>query len=128
MTQEELKQYKELNEKFENDCNRVCAILVGSKKRQGECKDIRYVERFYIAGDSVYWEGDEYWNYVGHEHHSGSFPSDFLAMSDDELHKIVEKENEEWKAEQKRKNKENAAKEKERRKAQYEELKKEFGG
>lgn len=49
-------------------------------------------------------------------------------MSDDELLKIVEKENEEWEAKQERRNKERAAKEKERRKAQYEELKKEFGG
>ena len=67
------------------------------------------------------------WSYGGHEEHSGYFPSDFLAMSDDELLKIVEKENKEWEAEQERDNKERAAQEKERRRAQYEELKKEFG-
>lgn len=127
MTMKELTQYAELCEKFENECNRVCNIITNSKIRHGVCKDIRYAHRFRLADDSVAWEGDEYWNYGGHEEHSGDFPADFLTMSDDELLKIVEKENEEWKAEQERRNKERAAQEKERRKAKYEELKKEFG-
>lgn len=128
MTQEELAQYVKLCEKFENECNRVCNILKYSKNRHGECEDITYAERFHLYDDSVDWEGDEYWNYGGHEEHSGDFPVDFLTMSDDELLKIIEKENEEWEAEQERKHKEKAAKEKEWRKAKYEELKKEFEG
>lgn len=127
MTQEELTQYAELCEKFKNECNRVCGIITNSKKRHGEYEDIRYAKKFRLSDGSVVWEGDEYWNYGGHEEHSGDFPSDFLTMSDEELRKIVEKENEEWEAKQERRNKEKAAKEKERRKAQYEELKKEFG-
>lgn len=127
MTQEELTQYAELCEKFENECIRVCGIITNSKTRHGDCKDISYADRFHLADDSVAWEGDEYWNYGGHEEHSGDFPAGFLTMSDDELLKIVEKENEEWEAKQERKRKEKAAQEKERRKAQYEELKKEFG-
>lgn len=128
MTQEELKQYKELNEKFENECNRVCSILSGSKKRHGECNNISYAERFKIEGEnSVWWEGDEYWNYGGHEEHSGYFPSDFLAMSDDELAKIVKKENEEFDREVERKNQEKAEREKAARLAEYEKLRKEFG-
>lgn len=129
MTKEELAQYVELCEKFENECNRVCDILKDSKKRHGDCADISYAERFRLCGyDTVDWKGDEYWSYGGHEYHSGYFPADFLAMSDNELLKIVEKENEEWEAEQEKRNKERTAQEKEKRKAQYEELKKEFEG
>lgn len=128
MTQEELKQYKELNEKFERDCNRVCCILSGSKKRHGECENISYAEKFKIEDDgSVWWEGDEYWSYGGHEWHSGYFPSDFLTMSDDELVKIVKKENEEFDRKVERENQKKAEKEKAARLAEYEKLKKEFG-
>lgn len=127
MKKEELAQYVELCEKFENECNRVCDIITNSKMRHGEYEDIRYAERFHLTDDSVAWEGDEYWSYGGHEEHSGYFPVDFLTMSDDELLKIVEKENDEWEAEQEKRKKERAAQEKEKRKAQYEELKKEFG-
>lgn len=126
MTQKELKQYIGLSKKFEKECNRVCDIITNSKMRHGECEDIRYAERFRLADDSVAWEGDEYWNYGGHEEHSRYFPADFLTMSDEELRKIVEKENEEWEARQERRNKEKAAEEKAKRMAQYEELKKEF--
>ena len=127
MTQEELTQYAELYEKFKKECYRVCNTLANSEMRHGDCADIRYAKRVRLADDSVAWEGDEYWSYGGHEEHNGYFSADFLTMSDDELLKIVEKENEEWEAEQERKNKEKAAQEKERRRTQYEELKKEFG-
>jgi len=128
MTKEELTQYVELSEKITNECERVCNILKDSKKRHGECSDICYAERFSIDGDSVAWRGDEYWRYGGHEEHYGDFPTDFLTMSNDKLLKIVEMENKEWEAEQEKRNKEKAVQEKEKRKAQYEELKKEFGG
>lgn len=127
MTQEELTQYVELCGKVTNECERVCNILKDSKKRHEGYTDINYADRFSIADDSVAWEGDEYWNYGGHEKHSGYFPTDFLTMSNDELLKIVEMENKEWEAEQEKRNKEKAAQEKEKRKAQYEKLKKEFG-
>lgn len=128
MTKEELAQYVELCDKFENECNRVCDIITNSKTRHGECEDIRYAEKFRLADDSVEWEGDEYWSYGGHEEHSGDFPADFLTMSDDELRKIVEKENEEWEAKQEKKRREKEEREKARRLAEYEKLKKEFGG
>lgn len=81
-------------------------------------------KKFRLANDSVAWEGDEYWSYGGHEEHSGYFPANFLAMSDDELLKIVEKENKELEMEQEKEKKEKAAQEKERRRTQYEKLKK----
>ena len=127
MTQKELKQYIDLSEKFEEECNRVCRILSDSKKRHGECSDISYAEKFKIEGDdSVWWEGDEYWSYGGHESHGGYFSADFLTMSDNELAEIVKKENEEWEAAQEKKKNEKAAEEKAKRMAKYEELKKEF--
>ncbi len=129
MTQKELKQYIDLSKKFEEECNRVCCILSESKKRHGEYENISYAEKFKIEDDdSVWWEGDEDWNYGGHEEHSGDFPADFLTMSDDELAKIVEKENEEWEARQEKKRREKEEVERARRMAEYEKLKKEFGG
>lgn len=128
MTQEELTQYVEQCEKFENECNRVCGILTNSKKRHGYCSDINYAERFHLTDDSVAWEGDEYWSYGGHEEHSGYFPADFLTMSDDELLKIVEKENEELEARQEKKRREQKERERAQRLAEYEKLKEEFGG
>jgi len=128
MKKEELAQYAELCEKFEDECNRVCNILKDSKIRHGDCEDISYAERFRLCGyDSVVWEGDEYWSYGGHEEHSGDFPTDFLTMSDDELLKIVEKENEEWEARQEKKRREKEEMERAKRLAEYEKLKKEFG-
>jgi hypothetical protein len=128
MDKKELKQFIKLYEKFESECNRVCSILNGSKKRHGECNNISYAEKFKIEGEnSVWWEGDEYWNYGGHEWHSGYFPSDFLTMSDDDLAEIVKKENEEFDREVERKSQEKAEREKAARLAEYEKLKKEFG-
>lgn len=122
MTQEELKQYKELNEKFENDCDRVCGILSGSKKRG----DICYADKFRIKEERVWWEGFEYFR-GDPEWYSGSFPSNFLTTSDDELAEIVKKENEEFDREVERKNQERAEREKAARLAEYEKLRKEFG-
>lgn len=128
MDKKELKQFVELYEKFESDCNRVCNILSGSKKRRWEGSSIAYAETFKIEDeDNIWWEGDEYWNFGGHEYHSGYFPAGFLAMSDDELAKIVEKENEEFDRDVERKKQEKAEREKAARLAEYEKLKKEFG-
>lgn len=128
MDKKELKQFIELYEKFESECNRVCTILSGSKKRRGEGENISYAEKFKIEDeDNIWWEGDEYWSYGGHEYHSGYFPAGFLTMSDDELTKIVEKENEEFDREVERKKQEKAEREKAARLAEYEKLKKEFG-
>lgn len=128
MTQEELTQYALLRNKFEEECGRVCLILVDSNARRGEHVDIRYASSFFLIGDSVEWEGIEYWSYGGMENHSGKFPAEFLTMSDEELLKIVEKENEEWKAELEKKKREKEERERAERMAEYEKLKKEFGG
>jgi len=41
-----------------------------------------------IDGDTVNCEGDEYWRYGGHEKHSISFPTDWLAYSLDDIREI----------------------------------------
>ena len=123
---EEINRFKEFYDQFENDCNRVASILSGIKKKWCGC-DSAYAETFTIDDDNVMWEGDEYWNYGGHEHHSGNFPIEYLAMTDDELKEIVEKENEKYDEEVRAKKAIEEARETEARHKKYEELKKEFG-
>ncbi len=128
MTEEELKKFKELYNKFLDDCGRVADILANSKERiVHECGNINYAKTFTLDGGVVNWEGDEYWNYDGHEHHSGYFPAEFLTMTDDELMKIVDKENKEYDKEQEAKKRERAEREKAARLEQYNKLKEEFG-
>lgn len=86
MTQKELDKYIKLQDKFQLRCEAVCEIL---KPLNDSCY---YLSEFYIDGDKVYGEGDEYWQYGGHEHHCASFPVSYLCMSDDALKKTVEDE------------------------------------
>lgn len=128
MIKEELKKFEELYDKFLEDCNRVTHILTNSKERTThECCNINYAETFTLDGNYVSWEGDEYWQFQGHEHHSGYFPVEFLTMSDDELMKIVDKENKEYDKKQEAKEKEKEEREKAARLEQYNKLKEEFG-
>lgn len=128
MTTKELEKFEELHVKFIEDCERVVKILSNSKERTvHECSDITYAETFTLTSYGVDWDGDEYWQFQGHEHHSGDFPAEFLTMTDDELMKIVDKENEEYDKKQEAKQKEKEEREKAARLAEYEKLKKEFG-
>ena len=70
---------------------------------------------FYLDGDDVCAEGDEYWNFGGHEHHYCTFPIEFLTYTDEELDAYVdnlirkekeEKEQERKKREEKTRNEE----------------------
>ena len=128
MTQKELEKYSELNEKFRSDCTRVAEILSDLKEpKQYDGCDITYADNFYLCGEDVSWNGDEYWSYGGHEYHSGYFPKEYLTMTDDELRAIVEKENKKYAEEQEAKKKAKEEEKKAERLRQYEELKKEFG-
>lgn len=84
MTQKELDKYIKLQDKFQLRCEAICEILRPLNY------SYYYLSEFYIDGDKVYGEGDEYWQYGGHEHHCASFPVSYLCMSDDDLKKIVE--------------------------------------
>ena len=125
MTKEEIKQYIRLCDKFENECYRVCTILSESKKR---CfpNDIKYADKFTIEHNNVIWEGQETWSYGGEQWHNGTFDLIFLTMTDDELRKIVERENLEWDKEQKEQKEKGEELSKKARRKQYELLKKEF--
>ena len=128
MTQEELKNFKELYDKFIEDCQRVANILSKSKERTvHESSNINYADNFRLEDGSVHWEGDEYWNYGGHEYHSDYFPVEFLTMTDGKLLSIVDKENKEYDKEQEAKQKEKEEREKAARLEQYNKLKEEFG-
>lgn len=128
MTQEELEKYSELNNKFRSDCERVAEILSDleePKKHDG--RDITYANDFYLCGADVDWSGDEYWNYGGHEHHSGSFPKEYLTMTGDEIRAIVENENKKYAERKEAAKKIKEDKARAERFKRYEELKKEFG-
>ena len=125
MTQEELKQYIQLSDKFEDECDRVRIILSESKKR---CfpNDIRFADKFTIEHDNVMWEGCETSMYGGESLYSGMFDLNYLTMTDDELRKVVERENLEWDKEQKEIKEKGEELAKKARRKQYELLKKEF--
>lgn len=125
MTKDEIKQYIELCDKFEDECYRVRTILSESKKR---CypNDIRWADKFVIEHDNVVWEGCETWNYGGERYHNGMFDLNYLTMTDDELRKVVEKENIEWDKEQKEMKEKSDVLAKRARMKQYELLKNEF--
>ena len=126
MTQEEIKQYIRLCDKFEDECYRVCTILSESKKRTASPNDITFADKFTIEHNNVIWEGHETWNYGGEQWHCGMFDLNYLNMTDDELREIVERENLEWDKEQKEMKEKNDMLAKRLRMKQYELLKKEF--
>ena len=124
MEKSDLKKYTELYNKFLEDCDRVANIL----KQAPEYKnDIDFADKFVLEDDTVFWEGDEYWNYGGHEYHSGNFPADYLIMSDEELKKIVDKKIEEYNKREEEKKRLRREAEKAARLKEYEKLKAEFG-
>lgn len=129
MRKEQIEQYKFLDKIFNEECERVVEILkdyaVYTDKH--ETSNIRYASEFSFNDTDVDWEGDEYWNYGGHEYHSGSFPISYLSMTENELRTAVEKENEAYlnelrkKAEKKKKAQDAADYE------QYKRFKEKFG-
>ncbi len=83
MKNEELKQLLELYNKFEDRCSFICRELSYYDR------NFQYVDDFSIEDDTVRCEGDEYWSYGGHEHHTKYFNIDLLTYSDDELKEYV---------------------------------------
>lgn len=64
MTEEDLKQFMDLNDKFVNRCNEIAKIM-------NRCNySYNYINDWRLDGDSAYGIGDEYWNYDGHESHT----------------------------------------------------------
>lgn len=86
MTQKELDKYIKLQDKFQLRCEAICEILKPLNSSYG------YLSDFEIDEDKVYGEGDEYWSYGGHEHHSASFPLSCICMSDSKIKEYVKEE------------------------------------
>lgn len=120
MTEKQVKDFLSLNDKFNNRCDKVCQLLQPLDNGFG------YLDTFEPDGEFVYGEGDEYWEYGGHEHYGKRFPLEYLWMKDEEIKDIVNKELED------RENKKREKKEKEerlqieRQRKLYEELKQKF--
>ena len=127
MKKTDLEKYTKLNEEFLSECDRVANILKDAPEYQTECGNISFADKFVLEDATVDWEGDEYWNYGGHEYHSGSFPAEYLTMSDEELKKIVDKKIEEYNKRQEEKTRLKREAEKAARLKEYEKLKAEFG-
>lgn len=87
MTQEELQQYIELSEKFDEACEMVQEMFCNTIDTSSGCYGIGQADAFGIEGDWVKWSGAPY-GYV----QEGSFPITYLTMSQQELHKIAVEE------------------------------------
>jgi len=125
MEKNDLNKFAELYNKFLEDCDRVTNILRYAPEYE---KDIDFADKFVLEDDdTVFWEGDEYWNYGGHEYHSETFPAEYLTMSDKELKQIVDTKIEEYEKRQEEKKRLRAKAEKEARRKEYEKLRAEFG-
>ena len=125
MTKDELMKYKELQEKFEHDVDRITRILsrIGKYRYDFYRYDKVWLELGYDGKpDEVCTEGsDQYDNYFG------SFDADMLTWSDEKLEKYVDdllekerKEREEYEIQIRQKQEDTERKE-------YERLKQKFG-
>lgn len=86
MTKDELFDYINLQDKFQNKCEHICSLLSSVNN------NYKYLSDFEIYGEEVHGEGDEYWSYGGHEHYSEKFPLKLFYSSDKEIKKYVEEE------------------------------------
>jgi hypothetical protein len=128
MKKEELEKFKELYPLFDKEVRRVADILSNvTEYQEHDGSNPAFADKFVLEGDEVYWEGDEYWQFQGHEEHSGWFPIDYLSMTDEEIWTIVNDMNAKYEEEKKKKKEEKEARLREQRKAEYERLKEEFG-
>lgn len=122
MTFDELFDYVNLNEAFNKRCSEICEIL------RPLSLSYRYADTFEIYNDQVEFTGDEYWEYGGHEEHSGEFPLKFIYTPNKEIEKYVSDKLEEKEREQKRINDVLDLEKLKRERAEYERLKKKFEG
>ena len=88
MTQEQIKQLAELQNIFEERCSEVTNIL--GKMDKYYKTGFSCCDTFRIDGECVCCEGDEYWQYGGHEHYVEYFDVELLSMTNEEIEKYVE--------------------------------------
>ena len=88
MIQEQVKQLTELQNIFEERCSEVSNILGKMDKYYNT--GFSFCDTFRIDGETVCCEGDEYWQYGGHEHYVDYFDTKLLSMTNEEIEKYVE--------------------------------------
>lgn len=123
MTQEDIKEYMKLNNKFIKDCKRVKEIFSDLRDDDGY---IYFANTFYCEYDEVHWHGVESGSYQYYEDHYGSFPIKYLSFTDDELRAVVEQKNKEYDEQLEKEHEEEEEREKAKRKILFETLKREF--
>lgn len=122
MTQEELKAYSELQEKFDEDVKRVVSFL----KEIDE--DLNFVdEHQLIDTNQVKTHGWEYWAFQGSEEHYGYFDAEMLTWTDDELKKYVDQIKKGKEEERAREEIEKARRKEEEERSLWEKLNEKFG-
>lgn len=124
MTQEQVKQLAELQNIFEERCSEVTNILGKMDKYYNtgfSCSDT-----FRIDVGTVCCEGDDYWQYGGHEHYVDYFDAELLSMTNEEIEKYVEEKIQIKIAEKKAKDAELLKKKEEEERKQLEELKRKY--
>jgi len=122
MTQEEFKQYSELQEKFAKDVKRIVSFL----KEIDE--DLNFVDEYQLIDtNQVHTHGWEYWAFQGSEEHYGYFDAEMLTWTDDELKKYVEQIKKGKEEERVREEIEKTRKKEEEERREYERLKEKYG-
>lgn len=125
MTKDELMKYKELQEKFEHDVDRITRILSRIERYRYDfyTYDKVWLELGYDGKpDEVCTEGsDRYDNYYG------SFDADMLTWSDEKLVKFVEERLEAERKEREEKEIRRLQKQEDIERKEYERLKQKFG-
>ena len=96
MTKEQLEQLQSLNSQFLDDCDRIVKILINYEYFTRRGDNISFADTYRIEDGNVVWEGDEYWSFGGHEQHSGYFPVEYLAMTNEEIETEATKLNNEY--------------------------------
>ena len=86
MTQKDVQDYILLQDMFQARCETICGLLTPLND------SYKCLDTFEIIDNGVYGEGDEYYGYGGHEHHSQKFPLNFLWKEDEEIKQYVEDE------------------------------------
>ena len=125
MTRAELKKYKELQEKFEHDVDRITTILSRIKEYRMEFYTYNkvWLELGYDGNpDEVCTEGsDQYDNYFG------SFDADMLTWSDEKLEKYVDDLLEKERKEKEEKEIRRLQMQEDRERKEFERLKQKYG-
>lgn len=124
MTQEQVKQLAELQNIFEERCSEVTNILGKMDKYYNT--GFSYCDTYRIDGEVVCCEGDEYWQYGGHEHYVDYFDVKLLSMTNEEIEKYVEEKIQIKLADIKAKEEKLLKKKEEEERKQLEELKRKY--